>query len=60
MAAEEIAAAGSLNPDDTDARSTRVAVAQGYARGAANLNGGGDTLFNLVTFSRTWIRPWSF
>jgi len=54
-AAEEIAAAGSLNPDDTDARATRVAVAQGLPSAQP-----GDTLFNLVTFSRTWIRPWSF
>jgi hypothetical protein len=54
-AAEEIAAAGSLNPDDTDARSTRVAVAQGLPGGQP-----GDTLFNLVTFSRTWVRPWAF
>jgi len=54
-AAEEIAAAGALNPDDTDARATRVAVAQGLPSAQP-----GDTLFNLVTFSRTWIRPWSF
>ena len=54
-AADEIAAAGSLNPDDTDARATRVAVSQGLPSAQP-----GDSLFNLVTFSRTWIRPWSF
>lgn len=54
-AAEEIAAVGSQGPDDTDARATRVAVAQGLPTMQP-----GDTLFNLVTFSRTWVRPWSF
>jgi hypothetical protein len=54
-AAEEIAAAGSINPDDTSARSARMAVSQGLPEAQP-----GDTLFNLVTFSRTWIRPWAF
>ena len=41
--------------DDVYARATRVAVAQGMPTLQP-----GDTLFNLVTFSRTWIRPWAF
>jgi hypothetical protein len=56
-AAEEIAAAGAIVPDDTDARAARMAVATAGGGPAAQ---SGDALFNLVTFSRTWIRPWAF
>lgn len=40
---------------DTNERSSRVAVAQGMPASHP-----GDTLHNLVTFARTWIRPWAF
>ncbi len=36
-------------------RATRVAVSQGLP-----VTHPGDALFNLITFSRTWIRPWAF
>ena len=53
--ADQIQMGGPASSDDVYARATRVAVAQGMAPGHA-----GDALFNLVTFSRTWIRPWAF
>jgi len=37
------------------ARASRVAIAQGLPTTHP-----GDALFNLITFSRTWIRPWAF
>ena len=54
-AADKIQMGGSGSADDEYARATRVAVSQG-TNGASS----GDALFNLVTFSRTWIRPWAF
>jgi hypothetical protein len=53
--ADKIQMGGPASADDIYARATRVAVAQGVSTGQA-----GDALFNLVTFSRTWIRPWAF
>jgi hypothetical protein len=53
--ADKIQSGGVESSGDIYARATRVAVAQGMP-GAQP----GDTLFNLVTFSRTWIRPWAF
>ena len=54
-AAEKIQTGGPQAADDIYARATRVAVSQGMPTTHP-----GDTLFNLVTFSRTWIRPWAF
>ena len=54
-AANQISASGQVDPDDTDARTTRVAVSQGVPGTHP-----GDALFNLITFSRTWVRPWAF
>jgi len=54
-AADKIATGGEAAGDDVYARATRVAVAQGMPTTHP-----GDALFNLVTFSRTWIRPWAF
>ena len=54
-AADKIQMGGPVSADDVYARATRVAVAQGLP--ATNP---GDALFNLVTFARTWIRPWAF
>jgi hypothetical protein len=46
---------GPQSADEVYARSTRVAISQGLP-----MTHPGDALFNLITFSRTWIRPWSF
>ena len=53
--ADKIQMGGESGADDIYARATRVAVAQGMPTTHP-----GDALFNLVTFSRTWIRPWAF
>ena len=53
--ADKIQMGGPIEADDVYARATRVAVAQGMPTTHP-----GDALFNLVTFSRTWIRPWAF
>lgn len=45
---------GDSGGDDTQARTSRLGVAQGLP------DTPGDTLGALVTFSRTWIRPWAF
>ncbi len=54
-AADQIQMGGPQSSDEIYARATRVAVSQGMPVTAP-----GDTLFNLITFSRTWIRPWAF
>ena len=54
-AADKIQTGGESGADDIYARATRIAVAQGMPTTHP-----GDALFNLVTFSRTWIRPWAF
>jgi hypothetical protein len=53
--ADKIQAGGPQSSDEIYARSTRVSVSQGLPVTQA-----GDALFNLVTFSRSWIRPWAF
>ncbi len=53
--ADKIQMGAPESADDVYARATRVAVAQGMP-----VTHPGDALFNLITFSRTWIRPWSF
>ena len=55
QAADKIQTGGPQAADDIYARATRVAVAQGMPTMHP-----GDALFNLITFSRTWIRPWAF
>jgi hypothetical protein len=55
QAADKIQTGGPQAADDIYARATRVAVAQGMPTTHP-----GDALFNLITFSRTWIRPWAF
>src|SRR5579862_1464959 len=55
LAADKIQTGGEAGADDIYARATRVAVAQGLPTTHP-----GDALFNLITFSRTWIRPWAF
>ncbi len=54
-AADKIQNGGAQSADEVYARASRVAIAQGLPATQP-----GDTLFNLVTFSRTWIRPWAF
>jgi hypothetical protein len=54
-ASDKIQMGGPQGADDVYDRATRIAVAQGLPTTHP-----GDALFNLVTFSRTWIRPWAF
>ena len=54
-AADKIEMGGPAESDDIYARASRVSIAQGMP---ATLPG--DALVNLVTFARTWIRPWAF
>ena len=54
-AADKIELGGPQSADEVYARASRVAIAQGLPTTHP-----GDALFNLITFSRTWIRPWSF
>jgi hypothetical protein len=54
-AADKIQMGGPIQADDVYGRATRIAVAQGMPTIHP-----GDALFNLITFSRTWIRPWAF
>ncbi len=54
-AADKIQMGGPQSADEIYARSTRVAVSQGLPSTHP-----GDALFNLITFARTWIRPWAF
>jgi hypothetical protein len=55
LAADKIQMGGPQTADEVYARATRVAVSQGMPTTHP-----GDALFNLITFSRTWIRPWAF
>jgi hypothetical protein len=54
-AADKIELGGPQSADEVYARASRVAIAQGLPTTHP-----GDALFNLITFSRTWIRPWAF
>src|SRR5690242_16240090 len=54
-AADKIQMGGPQGADDIYARATRIAVSQGMPTIHP-----GDALFDLITFSRTWIRPWAF
>jgi hypothetical protein len=54
-AADKIEMGGPAEADDVYARASRVSIAQGMPTTLP-----GDALVNLVTFSRTWIRPWAF
>jgi hypothetical protein len=54
-AADKIEMGGPAESDDIYARASRVSIAQGMPTTLP-----GDALINLVTFARTWIRPWAF
>ncbi len=55
LAADKIQMGGPQSADEVYGRSTRVAISQGLP-----MTHPGDALFNLITFARTWIRPWAF
>jgi len=55
LAAVKIEAAPSQGPDDVYARVSRLSVEQGLPSIHP-----GDALMNLITFDRTWLRPWAF
>jgi len=55
QAANKIEAAPSQGPDDVYARVSRISVEQGLPTIHP-----GDALMNLITFDRTWLRPWAF
>jgi len=55
LAADKIQMGGPQTADEVYARASRVAIAQGLPTTHP-----GDALFNLITLSRTWIRPWAF
>ncbi|HKN75414.1 MAG TPA: hypothetical protein VJW94_09565 [Candidatus Acidoferrum sp.] len=54
-AANKIEAAPSQGPEDVYARVSRISVEQGLPSIHP-----GDALMNLITFDRTWLRPWAF
>jgi hypothetical protein len=53
--ADKIEQGGPIEAEDVYARASRVAVAQGLPTTQPS-----DALYNLITFTRTWIRPWAF
>jgi hypothetical protein len=54
-AADKIEIGGPIEADDVYARASRVSISQGMPTTHP-----GDALMNLITFSRSWIRPWAF
>jgi len=55
LAAEKIESAPSQDAEDVYARASRLSVEQGLPALHP-----GDALMNLITFDRTWLRPWAF
>jgi hypothetical protein len=55
QAANKIESASSQGADDVYARVSRLSVEQGLPSIHP-----GDALMNLITFDRTWLRPWAF
>jgi len=55
LAAGKIESAPSQGPEDVYARVSRLSVEQGLPSIHP-----GDALMNLITFDRTWLRPWAF
>lgn len=53
--AKKLQASAASGADEVYARTTRLAVVQNSPQ-----NLPGDALQNLLTFSRTWLRPWAF
>jgi hypothetical protein len=54
-AAAKIEDSSTLNAEDVYARASRLAVAQGLP-----VLHPGDVMYNLLTYTRTWLRPWAF
>ncbi len=54
-AADKIESAPSQGAEDVYARVSRISVEQGLPSIHP-----GDALMNLITFDRTWLRPWAF
>src|SRR6266478_3527091 len=54
-AADKIETSPSQGPEDVYARVSRLSVEQGLPSIHP-----GDALMNLITFDRTWLRPWAF
>ena len=54
-AADQISSNTPMNAEDVYGRATRLAVAQGLP-----VLHPGDVMYNLVTYLRTWLRPWAF
>src|SRR6266478_3735388 len=55
LAANKIESAPSQGAEDVYARVSRLSVEQGLPSIHP-----GDALMNLITFDRTWLRPWAF
>jgi predicted RNA-binding Zn-ribbon protein involved in translation (DUF1610 family) len=55
LAASKIESAPSQGAEDVYARISRLSVEQGLPTVHP-----GDALMNLITFDRTWLRPWAF
>src|SRR5712692_3615116 len=55
LAANKIESAPSQGSEDVYARVSRLSVEQGLPSIHR-----GDALMNLITFDRTWLRPWAF
>lgn len=55
LAASKIESAPSQGAEDVYARISRLSVEQGLP-----VVHPGDALMNLITFDRTWLRPWAF
>ena len=54
-AADKISANNPMSAEDVYGRASRLAVAQGLP-----VLQPGDVMYNLVTYLRTWLRPWAF
>jgi hypothetical protein len=55
LVADKIESAPSMGAEDVYARVSRISVEQGVPTVHP-----GDALMNLITFDRTWLRPWAF
>ena len=55
LAADKIESAPAMGAEDVYARVSRISVEQGLPSIHP-----GDALMNLITFDRTWLRPWAF
>ena len=53
--ADKIEANTPMNAEDVYGRATRLAVAQGLP-----VLHPGDVMYNLSTYTQTWLRPWAF